>query len=126
MPWIREMPTSRCIDYKWSMLTDEFECWSDIVGRIIIPVRFTCDWESVPIFKGTSKVAGLIHDYLSRYDSQPVVTKKVAADVYLEFMKYRGAPAWRRWLKYSVVLMWPGYFHRKSVYWQKPETQMVM
>jgi hypothetical protein len=101
------------------MLVDEFECFSDIVGRIVIPVRFTCDWESVPLFKGTSKVAGLIHDYLSRHDSRPVVTKKIAADVYLEFMKFRGTPAWRRYLKYLVVLAWPGYFHKKSVYWQK-------
>jgi hypothetical protein len=60
-------------------------------------------------------------------DSVPVVTKKQAADVYLEVMKCRdGLPdrysrlsaisLWaRRWIKYGVVRVWPGYFHKHTV-----------
>lgn len=118
MTTIKEYPTTMMIDYKWSINMKIFRFHSDILNQWCeVPVGFTCDWESVPLLKGTSKVAGFIHDYLSRYDSVPVVTKKVAADVYMEFMKYRGTVLWKRCVKYLVVLICPGYFHKKSVNW---------
>ena len=112
------MPESKVIDYEYSELTKDFIFLSKIIGRCIIPKTFTCDWESVPLLKGTSKVGGLVHDYLCRIDSDPVVTKKVAADIYLEIMKHRGTSYWRRYLKYWVVRHAPGYFHKKTVSWK--------
>jgi len=103
---------------------------------ITVPVGFVHDYESIPIIKGTSKRGGVIHDYLCRIDSIPVVTKKQAADAYLEAMECRdifykkdsletkeqkeGILArlnmWcRRWIKYAVVLGAPGYFHKHKV-----------
>lgn len=119
MTIIEEYPTTMMIDYKWSINMKVFRFYSDVLKQWVeISVGFTCDWESVPLIKGTSKVAGFIHDYLSRYDSIPKVTKKVAADVYMEIMKYRGTSFIRRWAKYAIVLTWPGYFHKKSVNWK--------
>jgi len=73
------------------------------------------DWESVPFIKGTSKVSGLIHDYLCRIDSEPVVTKRIAADVYKEFLIFRGAAWWRWRAKYWAVRGAFGYFHKFKV-----------
>ena len=112
---IYRMPESRVIDYRFSELTKEFVFFSDIIGRCVIPVGFVCDWESVPLFKGTSKVSGLAHDYLCRKNSIPIVTKKVAADVYLEFMQHRKTSYWRRYLKYWTVRAAFGYFHKLNV-----------
>ncbi|KQC03135.1 MAG: hypothetical protein APR55_07055 [Methanolinea sp. SDB] len=97
-------------------LPDEFE----------VSAGFIMDFESVPIVKGTSKRGGTAHDYLSRSDSVPLVTKAIAAAVYLEIMAYRDGLMdggvfrrfdrwWRRWLKYGVVRVAPGYFHRHRV-----------
>ena len=78
MTAIGEMPITQVIDYKRSRLTRSFYFESDILNKLglrykcLIPIDFEMDWESVPFIKGTSKVAGLIHDYLCRIDSDPV------------------------------------------------------
>jgi hypothetical protein len=118
MTKIYNMPESKVIDYKYSELTKNCVIFSDIIGIFTVPKTFICDWESVPLLKGTSKVAGLIHDYLCREDSFPIVTKKIAADVYLEIMKFRSSSYWRRTSKYWVVRIIPGYFHKKKVNWK--------
>lgn len=118
------MPESKVINYKYSELTKDFIFFSEIIGRCVIPTGFVCDWESVPLLKGTSKVGGLIHDYLCRIDSGPVVTKKVAADVYLEAMKARGNSYWRRYGKYWTVRFAPGYFHKKYVSWKIKRSEL--
>jgi len=64
MTKIYRMPETKVIDYKYSELIKDFFVYSDIIGLFVIPKTFICDWESVPLFKGTSKVGGLIHDYL--------------------------------------------------------------
>jgi len=115
------MPESKVIDYKYSELTKGFIFFSSTIGRCVIPKTFIMDWESVPLLKGTSKIGGLVHDYLCRIDSDPVVTKKEAADVYLEAMKSRGTAYWRRYLKYWTVRSAPGYFHKKNVFWRMPD-----
>ena len=116
MTWIKDMPVTRLIDYKRSQLTEEFVFFSDVLGcECAVPAGMVMDWESVPFFKGTSKVSGLIHDYLCRKDSIPVVTKHQAADVYLEFMKFRGASAIRRYVKYWTVRLLRRYFHKRFV-----------
>jgi len=118
MRFLNGMPKSEVINYKYSKLTDCFRFKSNLVGYCKIPIGFTCDWESVPLLKGTSKVSGLVHDYLCRSDSKPLVTKKVAADVYLECLKSRGTGYIKRYLKYWTVRVSPGYFHKKLVAWE--------
>jgi len=114
-----------------------FSAVSNIVGKFSIPVDFICDFESVPVIKGTNNEAGAVHDYFSRYNSIPVVSKLICARLYLEFQAYYDAlerPIWsmgkvkyildipcrawdfvRRWVKTGIVLCAPGYFHRLSV-----------
>jgi len=121
MTAIGEMPVTRVIDYKRSVLVAPFYFQSNVLRKCglpdecIIPPGFEMDWESVPIIKGTSKIAGLIHDYLCRIDSEPVVTKKIAADVYKEIMIFRGASWWRWRAKYWAVRLAPGYFHKLKI-----------
>ena len=123
MTSIADMPVSKVIDYKNSVLVEPFIFESDILKALylqsncVIPSGFTMDWESVPLIKGTSKISGLVHDYLCRIDSEPVVTKKVAADVYKEFLVFRKTSWWRVQIKYWAVRMSPGYFHKKKVGW---------
>lgn len=116
------------IDARFARLHAIFSIWSDVLNcRVDAPVGFIHDYESVPVIKGTSKRGGVIHDYLCRKDSVPVVTKKQAAQVYFEVMECRdglqdinttlgAASLWmRRWIKYGVVRVWPGYFHKHKV-----------
>ena len=116
------------IDSRYARLHAPFAVESDVLGCVItVPAGFVHDYESVPVIRGTSKRGGVIHDYLCRIDSVPVVTKKQAAEVYLDVMACRdGLPdkdtslgafsLWfRRWVKYSVVRVWPGYFHVHTV-----------
>ena len=93
----------------WSFYSEVLDCW------IEVPTAFVYDHESVPFFKGTSKRGGLVHDYLSRKNSLPTVTKKQAADAYREIMTFQNNARWRRYGKYLVVLVWPGYFHKHNV-----------
>jgi len=83
---------------------------------IRVPRGFIYDHESIPIIKGTSVRGGLVHDYLSRIDSVPVVTKAMAAKVYREVMTVQENSWWRKWLKSSFVVIWPRYFHRFTVF----------
>lgn len=114
-------------DSKFSRILKPFKFYSDVLGvEIEVPKGFVHDYESVPLIKGTSKRGGVLHDYLSRINSVPVVTKKKAADVYFEAMETKAAEDcksylqkfnmwWRRWAKYSVVCVWPGFFHKHRV-----------
>ena len=113
MTYFKEMPKVQLIDHKYSKLLEDFIFFSDHISHeCLIPSGFIMDWESVPIIRGTSKVSGLIHDYLCRKDSIPIVTKKIAADVYLEFLKFRGTSVIRRNIKYWAVRIATGYFHQ--------------
>lgn len=121
MTAIGAMPITQLIDYRRSRFTVPFYFQSDVLKALgmqdecEIPIDFETDWESVPIIRGTDKVSGGIHDYLSRKDSIPVATKKIAADVYMEFLIFRGTIWVRRQGKYQIVRIWPGYFHVKNV-----------
>ena len=140
---IKEMPVTRIIDHQDSVLVEPFKFYSGVIasfcdnpedGWCEIPTGFVFDWESEFIFRGTNPVASLPHDYFSRKDSVPIVTKKIAADVYLEFMKHRIPERLKRidvgkvknfalkadmyvraYIKYCIVLAAPGYFHKKTV-----------
>jgi hypothetical protein len=98
-----------------------------LLYRVTVPKDFVQDNESVPIVKGSNKRGGTAHDYLCRIDSIPVVTKAIAAEVYREIMQYcyaldknRGISTrfgnWMRtWIKWGVVRIAPGYFHKFKV-----------
>lgn len=120
------------IDYKYSMLHQPFkielQTLADVgIDNLVeIPVGFCHDYESIPLFRGTSKTGGVVHDYLCRIDCHPRVTKKIAADCYFEVMESSDRTKatgnlqlvrfwFRRWAKYSVVLVAPGYFHKHRV-----------
>jgi len=111
------------IDSKYYRLHEDFKYESDYLDCVlIIPTGFVYDHESIPIIKGTSNRGGLIHDYLSRFDSIPMVSKKDASAVYLEAMECRDIECgggfvrwWRRWVKSMAVRLAVGYFHRFPV-----------
>ena len=97
-------------------------------SRVTIPAGFVMDGESVPIVRGRNVRGGAVHDYLSCFDSDPICpTQSLAANAYLEINAYcddidagRSRYAhvkdfFRRWAKWSVVYVWPGFFHKRSV-----------
>jgi hypothetical protein len=104
-----------------------------------IETDFYFDKESVPLFKGSCPWAGAVHDPACRkdFDESGKVGKIVAADMYLEFMKYcydnpqfaygridSGIKGDIRKIldigleygKYSMVVCWPGYFHKLNMH----------
>lgn len=98
-------------------------------SRVTIPVGFVMDGESVPAVRGRNVRGGGVHDYLSCYDSDPVCsTQALAANVYLEINAYcddidagrsyysHAKDFLRRWSKWAVVYVWPGFFHKRSVF----------
>ena len=115
------------IGSKYIILHESFTYYSDILKQqVTIPKRFCCDLESVPLFKASSKIGGVIHDYFCRSDSSPVVSKQVAADLYLEaqtcrdrmIFEGRAKSFWRtikRHVKTLTVRLVPGYFHKFKV-----------
>jgi len=112
---------------KYVRLYLPFSYYSEILGQIIeIPSGFVCDKESVPIIKASSARGGVIHDYFSRKDSVPVVTKREAAALYLEAQVCRDNILDEGWFKRLVrkvkrntktlvVRVAFGYFHKFSV-----------
>lgn len=117
------------IDNKYVRLIEPFMFTSDVLEAnefdpyVKVPVDFVCDYESVPripiiyaMFAHTSKRGGVGHDYLYRFDSEPIVPKWIADLVYLEIMTYRGNPWLRRKAKYRAV-KWFGKssYHKLSV-----------
>jgi len=96
------------------------------------PIDFVFDFESVPWFRGSCPEGGGGHDLACRKDFDPSgkVTKKMAADIYLELMKCaysmndesnlkgrleRFEDMSLEYIKYSAVVVWPGYFHKHNI-----------
>lgn len=109
-------------------LLDDFRAYSDTLKRWVrVKAGFVCDLESTP-WKGENSIAGILHDYFSRYDSDPVVTKEVAAMIYKEFQDFEDSLIKRKWyqkvwdsvwrlLKAGTVAVVPDcvYWHKNSV-----------
>jgi len=102
--------------------------YSDIINdKIVVPKHFTCDFESVPrvpiVFSWlgyTNNRAGVLHDYLYRKDSKPVVTREQADEIYKEAclaenkIKQKGAMiSVIKWL--GVRVGSGAYFHKIKV-----------
>jgi hypothetical protein len=130
---LTELITQNIDNDRWVRLVQPFVFESDVlkeVGlkwRVEIPTNFIQDFESVPITRGRNKRGGTVHDYLSCEDSDPLVTKQIAAACYFEMNEYCDSidagrngyvmvKDWaRRWSKWAVVRVWPGYFHKRKV-----------
>lgn len=138
MTAIRTPLDVRALDnYKYDMILNPFIVELDTLKKhglknkdgeykAIVPIGFIYDEESIPVVRGTNRRGGTIHDFLCRVDSDPIVTKAIAAECYLEIMSYtyeivdRGY--WqhfkdftKRWTKWAVVYVAPGYFHKHKV-----------
>jgi len=111
---------------KYVRLIEPFWFYSVVLGRwCYIPKGFIYDEESVPVLRGTNPEAGAIHDYLCRYDSDPIIDQVTAAKVYDEFQGYYNNmdkgwldTAWdfiKRHIKTDAVIVAHGYFHRLPV-----------
>lgn len=97
--------------------------YSDLLGEIYVPAGFETDLASVPrlplvyvMWGNRAHREAVVHDYLYRVNSNPVVTRAQADAVFKEAMKATGKPA-KIWLP-----MWLGvrigsmpYFHKKRV-----------
>ena len=108
-------PEVRILDHRFVEFLKPFPFFSDIIGWAEIPTGFICDLESIPLFRGTCPIGGSIHDFICRIGAIPGITKKVAADVYIEFLKFRGTSYIKRYGKYWVVRGYWGYFHKFNV-----------
>lgn len=103
---------------------------SDIVeenmGEITIPAGFCCDLASTRhlpmvsfIWGSTAHREGILHDYLFRIDSKPVVSFSLANSVFLEAMDARGKGFFVRWpLFWGVWLGGYWSYHKKTVDWK--------
>lgn len=137
-----ELITRHIDNERFVQLEDDFVFESDVLRKaglqslVTVPKGFVQDFESVPIVRGSNKRGGTAHDYFCRIDSVPVVTKAQAAEIYREIMAYtyhidslRGVGLWaklqdtfddfknwsKRWSKWAVVYVYPGYFHKFRV-----------
>ena len=97
---------------------------SDLVGRVEAPAGFETDLASVPrvpiIFSMWGSRAhreGVLHDYLFRSDSVPIVGWNLANRVFLEAMKARGKPWYVRYPMYWGVCIGSYLcYHKKKVF----------
>ncbi|MDD5006356.1 MAG: DUF1353 domain-containing protein [Candidatus Omnitrophica bacterium] len=97
---------------------------SDLLGCIVdVQPGFNTDYASVPripiaftLFASKTHREPVIHDYLYRRDSIPVVSFSVANKVFLEAMTAQGKGFFTRWAMYIGVCV-GGYFsfHKKKV-----------
>jgi hypothetical protein len=113
---------------------------SDLIGRVKIEVPFFTDLAStahVPfvnfIWGGKAHKEAVLHDFLYRTNSKPVVGFAMANSVFIEAMEARGKSFWVRYPMFTGVWI-GGYFsfHEKTVEWrpgdgacQPPDTMTV-
>lgn len=111
------------IGNKIAMVASPFIYQSDVLNRqITVPEGFYTDFESVPrwpiiydLLGDTSMRGGVIHDYLSRIDSDPVVTQDQAAAVYYEACRLTGNSRWEAYMKWLAVKYAGGFFHKHKL-----------
>lgn len=113
-----------CInDGAWVLLRP-LRYYSDILNDLVeVPTGFETDFASVPrvpvafmFFGDRAHHEAVLHDYLYRIDSCPIVTISQANDVFLEAMKERGKGYFVRYSMYWGVVLggWTAY-HKKKV-----------
>lgn len=92
---------------------------SDVLNcQITVPVGFQTDFASVPrlpivytAFGDRAHREAVLHDYLYRKDSLPIVSESLANKVFLEAMTLREKPWYVRWCMYWGVCLggWTAY-----------------
>ena len=114
-------------DHKRKRFLEDWWAYSAILGRwFCIPKGFVFDEESIPLLKGSNPEAGGVHDYFCRKDSDPVVSKTMAAKLYFEFQAYFDEMESGNWFnrawdwtwrgfKSNFVKVWPGFYHKFKV-----------
>lgn len=107
LPELEPIPGTRL-----KRLKKEFWAYSvRLKAWILIPAGFVYDEESTP-WRGRNPIAGLIHDYLSRKNAVPAVSKWKAAMVYHEFQTYEDALASKieekQWYGKAYDYVWRG------------------
>jgi len=114
-------------------LEDDLIYRSDMMGQlpayrglITIPKGFVCDMAStrhIPlvsfIWGSRAHREGILHDYLYRINSVPVVSFAMANAVFIEAMESRDKSFWVRYPMFWGVWL-GGYFsyHKKTVEWK--------
>lgn len=96
---------------------------TDAGQTITVPAGLETDFASVPrvpivydLWGDRAHHEGVLHDYLYRYNSEPVVPKWKADALFLEAMKSRGAPWWVYLPMYRAVVAFGGpSYHMMSV-----------
>jgi len=100
---------------------------SDILQCVVeIPFNFITDLASVPripiaywFWGGRVHREAVLHDYLYRIDSIPVVSFSIANKVFLEAMKARGKTFYVRYPMYTgVVIGGQSSYHKKEVFYE--------
>lgn len=93
------------------------------IGYVEVPAGFYTDLASVmripvlyDLLGNRAPGPAVLHDYLYRFDSIPVVPRDVADQVFLEAMESRGVAWWIRWPMYLGVCAGGGFsYHKKFV-----------
>ena len=97
--------------------------FSDMIGEVIVPEGFETDLASVPrlpiiylMWGARVHREAIVHDYLYRSDSCPLVKRSVANSVFLEAIKSRGSRSTISYPMYwGVCIGGCGSFHKKKV-----------
>lgn len=115
----------KCIDDGRWKLDSPLGYESDVegVGLVTVPYGFETDFASVPrvpifftLFGDRAHREAVLHDYLYRIDSIPVIERGQADDAFLEAMEERGKGFMVRYAMYWGVRLggWTAY-HKKKV-----------
>lgn len=96
---------------------------SDLIGKVTVPVGFETDLASVPripviysMWGNRAHREAVIHDYLFRIDSFPIVSFSVANSVLLESMTALGKSWYIRYPMYwGVCIGSYGFYHKHKV-----------
>ena len=96
---------------------------SDLIGMVIVPQGFETDFASVPripvvftLWGDRAHREAVIHDYLYRRNSRPVVSIETANSVFLEAMECLGKSAVVRYPMYwGVCLGGSSSYHKRNV-----------
>lgn len=91
--------------------------------KVYVPPGFQTDLASVPrvpivfwFWGGRAHREGVLHDWLYRIDSAPLVSKKVADAVFFEAMESRGKGRMVRYpMWWGVVLGGGGSYHQRNI-----------
>ncbi len=112
------------VDDKVFRLTEPLEYRSAYIGKkIVVPRGFETDFASVPRIPMVYSIWGdrahreaVIHDYLYRKDSEPMVPFHTANRIFLDAMCDRGKPFYVRWPMYLAVQAFGrGSYHKLKV-----------